>query len=195
MACLRAGGVIAAPTETVYGLMTRWDNVAGRARIFAMKQRSAEKHLQMLAASLAVAAPFIVADDPRLAALAERFWPGPLTVVVPGREGGTVGLRIPNHALTRQVLLELDSPLAATSANRSGEPAALTAREAVAGLAGEPDLLIDGGAIPPGGASTVVSLCETPMKLLRAGPILEDQLQEVLGRWTGLPTTKVSKTC
>ncbi|OPZ26947.1 MAG: Threonylcarbamoyl-AMP synthase [Lentisphaerae bacterium ADurb.BinA184] len=181
VACLRAGGVVVAPTETVYGLITRWDNAAGRGRLFALKQRPAEKHLQMLAADLPMAAAFIVGGDARLPALAARFWPGPLTVVVPGRDGGTIGLRLPAHALMQAVLGALGTPLAATSANRSGEAPALCAADAVRGLAGEPDLVVDGGPPPCGGASTVVSICETPMRVIRAGPLSEDALRGALG--------------
>ena len=184
VAVLRAGGVIVAPTETVYGLMTLWDNAAGRERIMLLKRRPPEKRLQMLAADLATAGRHGLAASPALSRLAGAFWPGPLTVVAPARGGGgTIGLRIPDHAFLRGVLVTLGLPLAATSANRSGEPAACAAAAAVAGLDGEPDLLIDGGAGQGTGgrASTVLSLVERPFRVLRVGPIGTAALRQVLG--------------
>jgi len=178
---LRAGGVIVAPTETVYGLMTLWDNAAGRERILRLKQRPAEKHLQMLAATVEVAVAHGLEANPRLRCLAAAFWPGPLTVVTAGRAGETIGLRVPGHVFLQRLLTELGAPLAATSANRSGEPAACVAAAAVAGLAGLPDLLIDGGEIAGGGeASTVVSIVDSPCRILRPGPVSERALRRVL---------------
>jgi L-threonylcarbamoyladenylate synthase len=176
-AVLRRGGVVALPTETVYGLVTLWGNEAGRRRIFDLKQRSEEKQLQMLAGSLPQALGHGVLDDPRLRKLAEWFWPGPLTAVCRGTDGGTVGLRLPRHALILALLDALGEPLAATSANRSGEPAAADAHAAVAHLAGAPDLLVDGGPITAAQASTVISLVDPQPKLVRPGPV---SLEEIL---------------
>lgn len=179
--CLRAGGVIVAPTETVYGLMTRWANTDGRERIFAMKNRPAEKQLQMLAADLKTAVQHGVEPDERLDALAAAFWPGPLTVVCPSRPGGTVGLRIPDHAFMRALLAALDEPLAATSANLSGEPAAVCADQAIARLQAPPDLLVDAGPVRRGGrASTVILLEARGIKVLREGPVSADAITDTL---------------
>jgi L-threonylcarbamoyladenylate synthase len=180
--CLRHGGVIAAPTETVYGLMTLWSNQSGRERIFQLKARSHEKHLQMLAADLAMAQQQGVVRDARLATLARHCWPGPLTVVANSRYGDTIGLRIPDHSFILALLRELGECLAATSANLSGEPAALNADDACANLTAEPDLLIDGGPVEAGVASSVVSLAESEMKVLRPGPYSREQLQSVLAQ-------------
>lgn len=216
VACLRAGGVIAAPTETVYGLMTCWENDAGRERIYRLKGRDKNKLLQMLAAGAdAAATGGHVSPDERLTTLVERFCPGALTIVTPG-PGGSVGLRVPDCPFILAVLKELGGPLAATSANRSGTPPALTAEAAVAdlqgehlfegatsrskrdatpglpglagrngsprknnGVAGEPDLLIDGGPTRAGTASTVVSLMNPEMECLREGPIA---FEDILAR-------------
>ena len=175
-AVLRRGGVIAVPTETVYGLMTLWSNTAGRERIFTLKKRTENKPLQMLAADLAMAAAAGVAGDVRLERLAAHFWPGPLTVVCLDSSGHTIGMRIPRHAFIQALLLELGEPLAATSANLSGEPAAADADSAVRTLCGEPNLLVDGGPIRGAASSTVVAITGPEPELLRAGPISLEQI-------------------
>jgi L-threonylcarbamoyladenylate synthase len=178
--CLNRGGVIAAPTETVYGLMTRWDNSHGRKRIFQLKHRPPERQLQMLAPDLQCAADAGVVITSAAQRLANAFWPGPLTLVLPTRDGHTVGLRIPGHVWLLELLLILPWPLAATSANRSGEPPALNAADAWTCLAGTPDLVIDGGSIPEGKASTVASLTDNKLQVLRPGPISAEQLQQAI---------------
>jgi len=175
---LQAGGVVAAPTETVYGLMTLWGNARGCERIFRLKRRPKEKRLQMLAASIETAISHGMCDSPALRALAEAFWPGPLTVVGPASGGGTIGLRIPQHPFLLHLLRELGLPLAATSANLSGREPACTAGDAVRQLGGSPDLLVDGGDTREGGgeASTVVSVVGKPFCVLRSGPVTEEAL-------------------
>ncbi len=178
--CLRQGGVIAAPTETVYGLMTYWGNEPGRDRIFQLKQRPRDKRLQMLASDLHMAYEAGVLADLRLDILGERFWPGPLTVVANAEHGQSIGLRLPDNTLILGLLQKLGKPLAATSANRSGQPPAVDAESAVAGLQGVPDLLIDGGHINGGCASTVISLLEQAPRILRAGPVSENAVRTIL---------------
>ncbi len=179
-AVLRAGGVIVMPTETVYGLATRYDNAAGRDRIFALKHRPADKQLQMLAADLPSALAAGVVAEPRLEKMARQLWPGPLTVICRGVAEPTVGLRIPDHPFVRELLRQVGFPLAATSANRSGQPPAKTAAAAAADLLGEADLVIDGGCTD-GVASTIVSLLEAAPKILRPGAISLEQIKTVLG--------------
>lgn len=168
------------PTETVYGLMVLWRNAAGRERIYELKQRPADKRLQMLAASVAMAEQAGVLASPMLRALGKAFWPGPLTVVVEAADGDTIGLRVPRHALLLAILEELGEPLAATSANLSGLPPALDAAAATRDLAGEVDLLVDGGVVEVGEASTVVSVVGGELKVLRPGPITEAELRRAL---------------
>ena len=178
--CLRKDGVVALPTETVYGLMALWRDGAARERIYELKQRPADKRLQMLASSVAMACAAGVLESVPLQALANAFWPGPLTVVVEAGEGETIGLRIPRHPFLLAVIEELGEPLAATSANLSGLPPALTAAAAVQDLAGEVDLLVDGGTVEVGEASTVVSVVGGELRVLRPGPISEDELRAAL---------------
>ena len=181
---LASGGVIVAPTETVYGLMCRWDAVAGRERIFRMKCRAPEKRLQMLADSLDRALRAGLLADDRLQRLATAFWPGPLTVVGRGSAGDTIGLRIPRYPLILEIVRALGCPLAATSANLSGQPAALDADAAIADLAEAPDLVLDGGPVAADGgqSSTVVDISGPgEARILRPGPITEAQVRRALG--------------
>ena len=182
VACLRAGGVIVAPTETVYGLMTCWGNDAGRERIYRLKARDRSKLLQMLAAGADSAATGgHVSPDERLAKLVAQFCPGPLTIVANG-SAGSVGLRVPDSPFILAVLKHLGGPIAATSANVSGEAPACTAAAAVENLAGTPDLIVDGGAVRLGTASTVVSLMDAEVECLREGPIALSEIQAALER-------------
>lgn len=181
---LAGGGVIVAPTETVYGLMCRWDDGAARERIFRMKCRPAEKHLQMLADSLERARGAGLMADDRLQRLAAAFWPGPLTAIGRSSAGDTIGLRIPRHPLILGIVQRLGSALAASSANLSGRPAALDAATAVADLAEPPDLVLDGGPVAADGglSSTVVDLSVPgAVRVLRVGPITAAALREALG--------------
>jgi L-threonylcarbamoyladenylate synthase len=181
-AVLRKGGVIVVPTETVYGLVALWRDAAARERIYRLKRRPAVKRLQMLAASVAMAVRGGMLQDVRLEQLAKAFWPGALTVVAAAQSGDSIGLRIPAHDFVLALLRELDEPLAATSANLSGEPAAVTAAEAIVHLDGEPDLVVDGGTVTctDGNASTVVSLLEEEPAILREGPISLPQIRLAL---------------
>jgi len=178
--CLQRGGVVLAPTETVYGLMTKWGNEGGYDRIFQMKRRPPDKLLQMLASSLDMAEDAGVAATSRLRALAEAFWPGPLTVVCDAKDGGTIGLRIPDHPFVLGMLRMLGHPLAATSANQSGHPPATTVELALADLDGRPDAVFDAG---PGGsvASTVVLLTGRQPSVIRQGAVTREQIEIVLG--------------
>ena len=123
---LRDGQVIAAPTETVYGLMALWKSATARQEIYRLKHRPADKRLQMLAPDVETAIRAGLKPNAMLRKIAAAFWPGPLTVIVEANDGDTIGLRIPNHPFILKLLRELGEPLAATSANLSGTPAAIT---------------------------------------------------------------------
>lgn len=175
-------GVIALPTETVYGLAALWTSQTAREKIYSLKKRPASKLLQMLAPSLDAGIKAGIIPDKRLAKLSNHFWPGALTVVAAAADGGTIGLRVPRHPFMLALLKELDQPLAATSANLSGKPAGLNALEAVADLDGEPDALVDGGSVRETGgqASTVVSLLQQHPVILREGIIKLDDIEKAL---------------
>ena len=179
---LRGGQVIAAPTETVYGLMALWQSDSARQGIYHLKHRPADKRLQMLASDVETAIRAGLKPNDMLKKIADAFWPGPLTVIVEANDGDTIGLRIPNHPFVLKLLRELGEPLAATSANLSGTPAAVTPSDAVANLDGSPALLIDGGkvTVTGGASSTVVSIVGGAIKILRQGPITLQDIQTVL---------------
>jgi L-threonylcarbamoyladenylate synthase len=179
---LRDGQVIAAPTETVYGLMALWKSATARQEIYRLKHRPADKRLQMLAPDVETAIRAGLKPNAMLQKIAAAFWPGPLTVIVEANDGDTIGLRIPNHPFILKLLHELGEPLAATSANLSGTPAAVTPSAAVANLDGRPALLIDGGevTVTGGASSTVVSIVGGDLKILRQGPVTLEDIQTAL---------------
>ena len=182
---LADGGLVAFPTDTVYGVAVTWANADRLAALYALKQRPAEKQIAALVADLAqVEGVGWVADD-RATALAARFWPGPLTLVLGGSlgpSGSTQGFRAPDHPIT-QALVRAAGPLLATSANRSGEPDTLDADDVMIAFATQQDALdavVDGGRVPGGLASTVLDLTVTPAHILREGPIGPLELQRVV---------------
>ena len=186
---LRAGGLVAFPTDTVYGLGALVWNEASIARIYAAKERPPEKAIPILLANLQEAHRLLGSLPESMEILARFFWPGPLTLVVPcgnrvpdfitsGTE--TVALRIPNHPVTLRLLNLLGEPLAVTSANHSGSSSPLTAQEVLDQLAGRIDAVVDGGRCPGGVPSTVLSLATDPLTLLRAGPIDLSELSQAL---------------
>ena len=179
---LRGGNVIAAPTETVYGLMALWQSDSARQEIYRLKHRPADKRLQMLAPDVETAIRAGLNPNDMLQKIADAFWPGPLTVIVEANDGDTIGLRLPNHPFILKLLRELGEPLAATSANLSGTPAAVTPTDAVANLDGRPALLVDGGkvTVTGGASSTVVSIVGGDIKILRQGPVTRQDIQTVL---------------
>ncbi len=186
---LRAGGLVAFPTDTVYGLGALVSNEASIARIYVAKERPPEKAIPILLSSVEQAQLLLGTWPASMEALARYFWPGPLTLVVPCGDrvpdfitsgSGTVALRVPNHPVTLQMLTLLGQPLAVTSANRSGSASPLTAQEVLDQLAGRIDVVVDGGQCPGGVPSTVLSLATEPPQLLRAGPIDASALADVL---------------
>jgi L-threonylcarbamoyladenylate synthase len=174
---LQRGGVVVLPTDTVYGLAALPTDAAAVERIFDLKGRAADVPIAVLCATAEQA--LTLADPvPGIEAVARRFWPGPLTLVLPRRAGAdlhlgapehTVGLRVPDHDLVRAITARV-GPIAATSANRHGEPTAAQALEAAAALAGPVDLVVDGGSLEAA-ASTVVDATTDPWVALRHGPI------------------------
>ncbi len=190
---LRAGALVALPTETVYGLGADGLNPAAVAKIFAAKGRPQDNPLILHIADPAQMELFCK-DIPESAfRLAEAFWPGPLTMVLPAREcvpkcttAGlpTVAVRCPDCEITRQIIRLAGVPIAAPSANLSGKPSTTTAEHVYHDHAGNIPLIIDGGPCRVGVESTIVDLTETPARLLRPGGITPEQLTQVLGELT-----------
>jgi len=189
-ALLRAGELVAFPTDTVYGVGAIAWNREAVGKLYIAKLRSLDKAIPILLADPADLDQVVRDVSPAVHRLAERFWPGPLTIVVlrsaqiPDEvtaDGDSVAVRVPDHPLARALIREAGAPLATTSANLSGGPSPVTAPEVSAQLAGRVAMILDGGRCPGGIASTVVDLTGPSPVILRPGPIrLEEILEAVL---------------
>ena len=186
---LADGDIVAVPTDTVYGLAVDPTQPKAVARLFALKGRPDDVPLPILVAGPEQVDLVAGALGPAATVLAARFWPGPLTLVVPKHPAlpeavstlPTVGVRQPDHPVA-QALLTLTGPLAVTSANLSGQASATTAEAVLAQLAGRIDLLLDGGPTPGGVASTVIDCTAEPPVILRPGPIGPAEVAAALKR-------------
>lgn len=186
---LRAGKLVAFPTETVYGLGADATNADAVAGIFRAKGRPSNNPLIVHVASIEIARRYAEWND-RATILAERFWPGPLTLVLPKRPiiadnvtagGATVGVRVPDHPLARDLLRAFDGPVAAPSANRSNHVSPTTAQHVRDELGTAVDLILDGGPCTVGIESTVLDLASPTPRVLRPGHVTREQIEQVLG--------------
>ena len=184
---LRNGGLIAFPTDTVYGLAALPFKTEYVERLFAAKGRNSSKAIAILIGRPDDLPLVTRAIGPKAAKLVKHLWPGPLTLVVPKNPrlptiispNDTVGVRMPDHALALS-LLRAAGPLAVTSANRSGMPNTNTADEVMAQLSGRIHLILDGGRVPGGVPSTVIDCSGPDPVILREGPITMEMMQQVL---------------
>jgi len=179
---LQSGAVVAFPTDTVYGVGVAAARADRLEALFALKRRPLDRRIPMLVAGLDQLVGW--SADARTAALAERFWPGALTLVLPSSSGGeTQAFRAPDHAVAL-ALIATAGPILATSANISDQPDTLGADEVLIAFATQQDELaavVDGGPVPGGRASTVLDLSVDPPRILRDGPISAAELGEVIG--------------
>ena len=183
---LQKGGVVAFPTDTVYGLGADAFNSTAVERIYEIKNRPKYQHF-----------PLFIADVKQLTALAEpipeiasflatQFWPGGLTLVLLKKDtvptyltsGPTIAIRIPNHPICQALIQHLGNPIIGTSANISGQPAALTADEVEQQLGGRIDLIINGSKCPGGRESTIVDVTHEPPVILRHGIIPQHEIDK-----------------
>jgi L-threonylcarbamoyladenylate synthase len=184
---LLAGGLVAFPTDTVYGLGALASDEEAVASIFRAKARPLEKAIPVLVAGWSAVEGIAEPTSPA-ERLARAFWPGPLTIVLRRSAGlsdrlwasGTVGVRAPNHPVTLAILREAGA-LATSSANRSGEPSLRIATDVHTSLKGRVNLIVDGGATPGGEPSTVVDCTGEAPVLLREGPVSLDAILAVWG--------------
>ena len=188
---LRAGGLVAIPTDTVYGLAADATSDTAVAGVFRAKGRPSDKPLIALVATPAMAGACAELGAPARA-LAAAFWPGPLTLVLPRAAGSPlsplvhrdapgVSLRIPGNEVARALVGAAGRPLTAPSANPSGAPSPLTAQEVVAGLGSALDLVIDGGPAADSVASTLLDLTGETPRLLRPGAVGAEAIEAVIG--------------
>jgi L-threonylcarbamoyladenylate synthase len=199
--CLRAGGLVAFPTETVYGLGADATNAAAIARLYAAKGRPAFNPLIAHVAEIA-AARLIGRFDATAERLAEAFWPGPLTLVLPMTRDcrvadlataglDTVAIRIPAHPLAQALLRAVGGPVVAPSANLSGHVSSTTAAHVEADLKGRIDVILDGGPVDVGVESTIVGCFGTPI-LLRPGGVPSEAIEAVMGAPLARPTANAA---
>jgi L-threonylcarbamoyladenylate synthase len=190
-AVLRRGGLVAFPTETVYGLGADAFNPRAVARVFEVKARPSFDPLIVHLADAAELPRVSVAEDERVLVLAGRFWPGPLTLVLPRRPElpdlvtsglDTVGVRVPAHPAARALIAAAGTPVAAPSANPFGYVSPTTAAHVAELLGSAVDLVLDGGPCRVGVESTILSLAEEPPVILRPGGTPREALEEALGR-------------
>jgi L-threonylcarbamoyladenylate synthase len=189
-AVLSAGGLVAFPTETVYGLGANALDANAVERIFAAKGRPTTNPLIVHVADMAEARGLVSVWPEAAERLASAFWPGPLTLVLPKADhipalvtagGATVAVRVPAHPVALALLRACRLPLAAPSANRSSRLSPTCAAHVLAGLEGRIDLLLDAGPTSGGLESTVLDLTQTPPSLLRPGLIAPPEIEAIIG--------------
>jgi len=188
---IRGGGLVVYPTDTVYGLGVDPANALAVQRVYEVKGRPDAKAIIWLLADLDDARAWCHVDE-RAEELASRFWPGGLTLVLrrltpqPG-DLATLGVRVPNHPAALAIIRAVGTAVATTSANRSGEPSARTADEALAQLGTKIDLVVDAGAAPGGTESTVLDLTVDEPVVLRAAAVERAAIETVLGIAVRMP--------
>ncbi len=176
---IAAGGVVAIPTDTVYGIAASLAHPAAIERIYEIKGRPEGQPLPVLVSSIDALSHLVHLDD-AIVPLLDAFWPGPLTVVLPAATrlpshvlgpGNRVGVRLPNHYIAIEIIEKAGGAIACTSANRSGAPASATAQAVAETIGPDLDLILDGGVAPVGVASTVVAIDGLILRFIREGAI------------------------
>ena len=182
---LKNGGLVAVPTETVYGLAANALDESAVAKIFEVKGRPEGKALSILVGGSDAMEKYCESVPKQALDLAEKYWPGPLTIILQAKPGipdivlaggKTIGLRCPNHAITLSLLQKAGLPLAAPSANPSGMESPKNAQKVIEYFDGKIDAVIDGGQCGVGTESTILDLSQTPFRVLRVGALSEDEV-------------------
>jgi L-threonylcarbamoyladenylate synthase len=185
---LRAGSIVAYPTDTLYGLGVDPESERAVGALFAIKERAGDQALPLIAASFEQAEG-IARLTPIARRLADRFWPGRLTIVVPAARAfargvaaadGSIAVRVPDQPIARAIAAAFGRPLTATSANRSGEPPAVTADDVIAAFGETIEIVLDAGPAASRAPSTIVDACGSTPRLLRAGAVAWERVLESL---------------
>ena len=188
--CLRQGGLVALPTDTLYGLAADVTNDEAITRLFQAKRRAPDVAFPILISEVDEAVALTENIPPLALKLAGRFWPGPLTLVLKRSAAfhslalagnDSIALRVPDHAVPLALIGLFGSPITGTSANLSGRPAPRTAAEVIEQLGDDVDIVIDGGPSPLGIESTVVDLRQDRPRLLREGAVKRRELEAAAG--------------
>lgn len=185
---LLAGNLVAFPTDTLYGLGAAVSNGAAIQRLYQAKGRSQEKGIPILLADVPDLDKIVTEIAPGVKSLIDLFWPGPLTLVLPKRPelpsslspNRNIAVRIPDNGVARRFIRACGGAVATSSANRSGEPPALDAQQALDALEGLAAAIVDGGPVQHGVASTILDCTVSPAQILREGPIPAKKLLRVI---------------
>ncbi len=177
---LRSGGLVVFPTETVYGLGADATNPQAIERLNRVKGRPADKPYSWHLACAEKVRSFLPDISPLAKRLMDRFWPGPLTIVLSIGEGRTIGFRVPDHPVAQAFLKACDVPVAAPSANRSGNPPPTNVDQVLANLNGSVDGIVDSGPTAVGRESTVVRVVEEDVEILRQGAIDSQTIRSLM---------------
>lgn len=187
---LKSGGIAAIPTDTVYGLAARALDRTAVDRVFRLKRRDVNAPLPLLLYCSDMMDMCALSPSRDVLTLAEAFWPGPLTIVVPKSKQIpsnvtgkrlTVGLRVPDHPFPRALSKKLNEPITGTSANRTGNPPFTTMSKLNAEMASELDYVADAGELPIRPPSTVIDMSGDKPKILRAGGVSQQSIESALG--------------
>lgn len=190
LAVLRRGGIVAYPTDTVYGLAVDAMNPQAVARLYGAKQRPPDKAIPLIVSGREQLSRLIAPPSCAARRMMAAFWPGPLTLLMPAHEqapphllgeGGRIGVRWPRSALNQRLAQGLGQAITATSANLSGRPAALDASEVVAQLGSAIDLVLDGGVAQSTAVSTILDVGTHPPRLCRPGKLSVQAVEAALG--------------
>ena len=188
--CIRQGGLVAFPTETVYGLGADALNASAAEKIYAAKERPADNPLIVLIGEMKSLDPIVTYIPPKAKILAEKFWPGPLTMILEKTElvpsvttGGLqkVAVRIPSHPLTLEIIRQAGGYVTGPSANTSGRPSPTLAKHVLEDMQGKIQMILDGGELSIGIESTIVDMTVEPPLILRPGSITKEMLEEYIG--------------
>lgn len=182
---VRQGGLVVFPTETVYGIAADANNPKAMQRLVEVKQRSADKRFSILVSQRGIIDNYTCYTEPNLYKLVDKYWPGPLTVIVPAKEPGeTVGIRMPDHTIALKLVEESNCTIAAPSANLEGKKAPVNVHEALEDLEGLVDLAIDGGPVDFGISSTIVDFTKSKPTVIRDGVITQPDVDRTVNKKT-----------
>jgi L-threonylcarbamoyladenylate synthase len=174
------GGLVVFPTETVYGIAADCANPVAMKRLREVKRRSEGKPFTIMIGQKELIRNYTSYEEPKLFKLIDRYWPGPLTVIVPtGKADETIGIRIPDHPVALKLVQNAHCTIAAPSANIEGNPPPCTCEEAMRDLDGLVDLALDSGAVDIGTASTIVDFCKEKPTITREGVITQEDVDRV----------------
>lgn len=176
---IKAGGLVAFPTETVYGLGADYMNKYAVERLYEVKKRPRNKPFTVHIADLRTLDELSCEISGAVRMLIKRFWPGPLTIIFKTKNDVKVGVRMPANRIALDFILACGTPIAAPSANISGKKPPLSAEEVISGLGGEINLILDGGKTEVGVESTVLDVSSEPYKILREGAIKKSEIEKI----------------